>query len=146
MKKVIRLTETDLEKIVKRVISEQGMLPLKYKLQSAFETNTKGKAVEGSDNDLTTLVTLLPSKPTALDQKTHPRKGVLPPANKIYSISTANNGDFDFFQFKPGGYFNTHNWVVQTQGGKSRLGTFDVNGKKIYFKKFGVPQNQWYKD
>ena len=152
-KRVIRLTESDIQKIVERVISEQGMMPLKYKAQGAldkasefFKNDKTGKAVEGSDNDLTTLVTLLPTKPTALDQKTHPRKGVLPPANKIYSISTSNNGDFDFFQFKPGGYFNTHNWVVQTQGGKSRLGTFDVNGKKIYFKKFGIPQNQWYKD
>jgi hypothetical protein len=127
-KRVIRLTETDIRRIVQKVISEQA------------------QAVQGSNNDLTTLVTLLPNKPSALDQKTHPRKSVLPPTDKIYSIKTANYGDLDFFRFAPGGYYNRHNWVVQTQGGKSRLGTFDVNGKKIYFKKFGVPQNQWYKD
>lgn len=145
MKKVIRLTEADIGKIVQKVIAEQGIFAYNQ-LVSKVAGSNKGKAVQGSDNDLTTLVTLLPNKPSALDQKTHPRKSVLPPIDKIYSIKTANNGDLDFFRFKPGGYFNRHNWVVQTQGGKSRLGTFDVNGKKIYFKKFGVPQNQWYKD
>lgn len=145
-KKVIKLTEADIRKIVQKVIAEQGMLGAYNQLKAKVAGSDKGKAVQGSDNDLTTLVTLLPNKPSALDQKTHPRKSVLPPTDKIYSIKTANNGDLDFFRFAPGGYFNRHNWVVQTQGGKSRLGTFDVNGKKIYFKKFGVPQNQWYKD
>ena len=145
-KKIIKLTEADIRKIVQKVIAEQGMLGAYNQMKAAIAGSDKGKAIQGSDGDLTTLVTLLPSKPTALDQKTHPRKSVLPPTDKIYSLSTAGNGDLDFFRFAPGGYFNRHNWVVQTQGGKSRLGTFDVNGKKIYFKKFGVPQNQWYKD
>ncbi len=36
-KRVVRLTESDIQKIVERVISEQGMMPLKYKAQGALE-------------------------------------------------------------------------------------------------------------
>jgi hypothetical protein len=81
--------------------------------------------------------------------KTVERKGIIPNFSDIIVKTIKTNlGIFDFYQFKPGGYWNKQNFVVQTDNtsNKSRIGTFDINSEKLFMKDWNTPQPKLYGD
>jgi hypothetical protein len=107
--------------------------------------------VVSSNGDLQSLKSLLTQyklNPTLTTGDQHPRKKQILARFSNYNILTVTTpiGIFDFYQFKPEGFWSQQNIVLQTFQNKSRIGTFDVNSEKLFMKNWDTPISDWYKD
>jgi murein L,D-transpeptidase YcbB/YkuD len=126
-KRVIKLTESDIQKIVERVISEQGMMPLKFQAQNALEKTgeflKKGAAGMNYKNNTTTELAkgdVVKIVGSVIDGVTKSSVSGVPaalkefPNSKVYFVIDPKTRAQRYFQYTKDGKTNTKkgNWNI----------------------------------
>ena len=138
-KKIIQEAEEQLKR---------ALLMMKYVTSKTLSENiiNERDAVVGRSGDIESLVSILTKAGFKIESGKSDPDYIPSNSSLVIKKINTNKGEFNFFQFKPGGYWRQQNFVVQKMSGKSRIGTFDVDSEKLYMKVWETPKQKLYAD